>query len=212
MDFFESFKKWEKEELGKYRPSSNKKRKRKKNNNSEKNKFLLRLKHKSKYLSIEMEILEEELSEAKQKMFASIIEYCANNPNCKNPLVADKTHDKPEAKEVTDSEADEVKSLYREIAKVTHPDLKDEELTEMFISATEAKETNKIEDLIEISFDLDIDLSEISIDFLEKIEKELCEKEKTIQEKRKDIALQWSKASKTQQNDLIKLMCPEQKD
>ena len=212
MDFFESFRKWEKEELGKYRPSSNKKRKRKKTNNSEKNKFLLRLKHKSKYLSIEMEILEEELSEAKQKMFASIIEYCANNPNCKNPLIADKTPDKPEKKEVTDSEADEVKSLYREIAKVTHPDLKDEELTEMFISATEAKETNKIEDLIEISFDLDIDLSEISIDFLEKIEKELCEKEKTIQEKRKDIALQWSKASKTQQDQLIKLMCPEKKD
>lgn len=212
MEFLDLFKKWKKEELDKHNTHSKKKKKLKKVNNSEKNKILLRLKHRSKYLSIEMDLVNEQLQEAKSKMFEAIIKYCQEHPEAKNPLVPDKESAKESVQQITEAEEDEAKALYREIAKATHPDKEGKDLTEVFIHATEAKDTNKIDELVEISFDLDIDLTEISVDFLEKIEKDLNEKEKIIKDKRQDIALQWMQASKDQRSQLIKMICPIEKN
>lgn len=216
-DPFDMFKKF-KNELDKHNPNS-KKRRRKSNSkenkiNISKNKIMSRLKHKSKYLAIEMEMAEEQLSEAKAAMFKAISEYCQKNPQANNPLVAT-ADEKQTPQEMTEEEKDEVKTIYREIVKATHPDKAEqheEELTEMFINATEAKKLNELNSLIDISFDLNIDLSDISIDLIEKLEKELNEKEKLIKEKRMDISVQWFQASKTNQEDLIKQICPIKKD
>ena len=216
-DPFNMFKKF-KNELDKHNPNSKKKRKPKsaKQNKSNiaKSKIMSRLKHKSKYLAIEMEMAEEQLAEAKSAMFKAISEYCQKNPEAKNPLVvADDEKQIPQ--EMTDEEKDEVKTIYREIVKATHPDKaeqNEEELTEMFINATEAKKLNELNSLIDISFDLNIDLSDISIDLIEKLEKELNEKEKLIKEKRTDISVQWFQASKENQKDLIKQICPIKKE
>ena len=209
MDPFDSFKKWKQLEIDPLNPKSTKKLFSKKTKaNTQKNKIISRLKHKSKYLSMEMEIIDEKLELCRQEMFLAIKLYCQENPKSKNPLVSS-AEEKAKPKEINDAQKSEALALYREIAKIAHPDKhqEDEELEKLFINATEAKQLNKINDLVNISLDLDIDISNISIDLIERLEQELNEKEKKIQQKRSDISIIWFDSDEDQKNKIIKQIC-----
>ena len=212
---FEMFKNWKRQELDKLGTSKpNKKKNGKKNNNPEKSKIIRKLKHKTRYLEIEYEEAQELLAHAKLKFHQAIAKYCQNHKNANNPLGPIK-QEEPQSKEQRAAAEEEVKAIYREIALATHPDKNpeaDKEVHEIFTKASQAKKENKIEDLINISFDLNIDLSEISIELIEEIEKSLQEKEKKIKEMLNDLAVNWFRAPKDVQRNLIKSICPIKKD
>lgn len=206
---FEDFKSWKKNEIDKFNPKGSKGRGK---GNTEKSKLIRKLKHKTKYLEIEYEDAKELLEEAKSCFFNAIRKFLQDNPDAENPL-------RPTEIEKNDNQKrnlsnDEVKSIYREIVKATHPDKnpgEEEEAKQMFVTASEAKQKNKIEDLINISFDLDIDLSDISIELIEDIEKSLEKKESKIEKMSNDIAVKWFRSSDESQLKIIKSICPIKK-
>lgn len=215
MGLFDIFNQWRKQELSTdLRPRSKRKSKGKKLNaiDPEKAKIIRKLKHKTKYLELEHEDAKEKLNTAKTEFFAAIMEYCSKNPEAQNPLgpVSQNKNDKD--KEQAEF-SDDLKMIYREIMRATHPDKHpgDEELEEMCISATQAKQENKLEDLINLSFDLDIDISNISLDLIEEIEQALAEKQKQIEKMRKDNAMLWYYAPEDRRAMFIKQICPTPK-
>ena len=206
---FEDFKSWKKNEIDKFNPkgpqAANK-------SNTEKSKLIRKLKHKTKYLEIEYEDAKELLEEAKSCFFNAIRKFLQDNPGAENPLRPTEIEKNDNQK--TNLSNDEVKSIYREIVKATHPDKnpgEEEEAKQMFITASEAKQKNKIEDLINISFDLEIDLSDISIELIEDIEKSLEKKESKIEKMSNDIAVKWFRSSEEKQLEIIKSICPIKK-
>lgn len=211
---FDIFKKWKKQELDKFRPENKKRNKKSKpRDNSPKAKLIRKLKHKTRYLEIEYEEAEDLLTKSKVKFYQAIAEYCKENPNAQNPLGPIKKEDKKS--EEGNLAQEEIKAIYREIAMATHPDKHPdagEEVYETFNKATKAKDQNKIDDLINISLDLDIDLSQISMELIEELEKSLSKKEQEIKNMNNDLAVNWSRASEETQNKLIKSICPQKKD
>lgn len=206
---FEDFKSWKKNEIDKFNPKGPKGRSK---GNTEKSKLIRKLKHKTKYLEIEYEDAKELLEEAKSCFFNAIRKFLQDNPNAENPLKITEIEKNDNQKRNLSN--DEVKNIYREIVKATHPDKnpgEEEEAKQMFITASEAKQKNKIEDLINISFDLEIDLSDISIELIEDIEKSLEKKESKIQKMSNDIAVKWFRSSEEKQLEIIKSICPIKK-
>ena len=206
---FNMFENWKRDNIDKYN-HMNKKNNTNKEIDPEKAKIIRKLKHKTKYLDIEYEEVQNLLEEAKLNFFNTIREYCQKNPTAENPL---KPIEEKVKKDKNDKNiySDEVKSIYREIVKATHPDKNpgtEEEAKEIFINASQAKDKNKIEDLINISFDLDIDISDMSIGLIEEIESSLIEKEIQIKEMRNDTAIQWYNSPQDIRDRLIKQICP----
>ncbi|MGI9357824.1 MAG: hypothetical protein ACR2ON_00305 [Paracoccaceae bacterium] len=212
QDPFKLFKKWRKgAALDKVRKGKQKpKPKKDKAQDSEKNKVIRRLKHRTEYLVEEEKYVGELRQKAKANFHTAIALYCQENPKATNPLapIAKKNENtKQEKVELPE----EMKLLYREIAKMTHPDKQHEDpeaMVEIFLEATAAKDENKIEELINISFGLDLDISEISMDLVEEIEDNLNKKEKRIVELRSDAAITWFQSPKDIQEKIIRQICP----
>lgn len=206
------FKNWKKKEIDKYSENTKGRTGNKKENNKdpEKARILRKLKHKTKYLDIEYEEAENLLSRAKKQFILAISRYCKNNPTAKNPLKLTEPGGELQKKEIKNEE--EVKVIFREIVKATHPDKNPnagQRKKDMFINATSAKEKNNIEDLISISFDLNIDISGISIELIEEIEHSLIEKEKEIKEMRGKLEVTWFTSDKDKRFKLIQTLCPK---
>ena len=210
-DPFEPFKKWQQShQVSKF--SSPKKTKRKAKT-SAKNKIIRRLKYRAEYLDEEEKYTKDLLQKSTAAFHKAIARYCSNHPKAENPLVPVKNMPKEKLPDY-DSEtlSEEIKSIYREIAMATHPDKQHddpEEMLELFRNATEAKDEHKVEDLINISFELDIDISEISIELVEEIEKNLDKKEEEISCLRKNASIIWYKSNKQKRLKMIKAMCPD---
>jgi len=209
-DPFKLFKKWRKgTALDKLRKQNGNKTPDPKPDNSEKNKVIRRLKHRTEYLVEEEKYVKELRAKATAQFHAAIMIYCKENTEAISPLKQVDT-EKPEKKDNSEL-PEEMKLLYREIAKMTHPDKQHENqdaMIEIFREATAAKDEQKLEELINISFGLDIDISEISIDLFDQIEKDLDEKEKRIVKMRSDSAIVWYQANKDTQEELVKKICP----
>ncbi len=212
QDPFRLFKKWRANAtLSKVRKKrgSSKNKKPSNNEGSEKSKIIRRLKHRTEYLVEEENYVKDLKAKATTQFHGAITSYCQDNPEAKNPLSL--VDIKPPEKKDNPELPEEMKLLYREIAKLTHPDKQHEDpeaMVEIFREATMAKDEQKLEELINISFGLDIDISEISIDLFDQIERDLDEKEKRIVKMRGDAAIVWYQSNKEQQDKLIKKICP----
>ena len=213
-DPFKLFKKWRKgAALEKRRKQNTNKETKSDPDNSEKNKVIRRLKHRTEYLVEEEKYVKELKAKATAQFHAAIMEYCKENQEAISPL-REVEIEKPQKKDNAEL-PEEMKLLYREIAKMTHPDKQHEDqeaMIEIFREATMAKDEQKLEELINISFGLDIDISEISIDLFDQIEADLNEKEKRIVKMRGDAAIVWYQANKEEQDKLIKRICPTPKE
>ena len=212
-DPFEPFKKWQ--QSHQVSKLSGQKRTKRKAKTSAKNKIIRRLKYRAEYLDEEEKYTKDLLQKSTAAFHKAIARYCSNHPKAENPLVPVKNMPKEKLPDY-DSEtlSEEIKSIYREIAMATHPDKQHddpEEMLELFRNATEAKDDHKIEDLINISFELDIDISEISMELVEEIEKNLDKKEGEISCLRKNASIIWYKSNKKKRLQMIKAMCPDKK-
>jgi len=98
----------------------------------------------------------------------------------------------------------EVKRLYRDIVKTTHPDrIKNPKLNELYIEATAAYEVNDIVNLFKVCNDLMIDV-ELSDDILSKIEERIQTLRGQIHFLESTFTFRWLKSSDdSEKNKLV---------
>jgi hypothetical protein len=196
-----------------------KKSKSKINDASRRRKFK-KLRHKALYLNIEYEEVLEIFEEARTSFIGAMHEYCAKikkpppfAPVQEEPKDKKKSSDKNKPEDVS---TEEEKSIYREIVLLTHPDKtsglskhESDEREELYREAVQGKESGDLGKLLSIAFQLDIDITEISPEFLKNIRKEIKKTEQKIKKMKSDIMYQWFNASQEHKDAIFRQLVGE---
>ena len=102
-----------------------------------------------------------------------------------------------------DDNSKQIKEIYREIVKLTHPDKnkelpekENEHMTDLYHQASEGKETGSFQKIINVAMDLDINLQEINPEILNTIEVEIKNIYERIVDIKKDVMYIWFYAPK----------------
>jgi|13_taG_2_1085334.scaffolds.fasta_scaffold10496_3 hypothetical protein len=217
------FKQREKDELGQYIPENKKFAKSQNLSNDVdqdagqavlKKKFN-KLRHKALYINLEYEETDEIFNLARANFISSMFQFCHDN-KIEPPFDSHKT----EESENSDSELDssEVKELYREIVKNTHPDMLSglsedeiEERAELYRQAVEGKKEGDFEKILRVALELDINIKNLTSEYLNEIENAINKMESEINKMKKDIMYQWYYCSSNQQKDIFKHITKDQK-
>ncbi len=101
-------------------------------------------------------------------------------------------------------ESPEVKKLYRDIVKTTHPDkIKNHKLNELYLEATEAYEQNDIVTLYKVCSELDIDF-ELPEDFLSKVNDKIVSYKNQVSFLENTYTSKWIKSeSQSDKNKIV---------
>ena len=219
-DPFEVFKKWNKMNPLSRNLRANKgtpKHSKPKEDSGEKNEYksnlFKKLKHRSKYINMEYEETKEIFERARHECLSSIMAFCEENPDRISPLTTKEEKEKEISKEKKEIfQSNEIKSVYRQIVLQTHPDKsygeEDEEMTDLYMAAIEAKENCDFHVLMDVATDLRIDAKDLSMEQLEFLEKEIDQKEDKIKKMRKDFMWQWYHSNNKKRAILIERICP----
>jgi RNase P protein component len=220
-DWTDLFKKAARDELGNYTPQ-NKKFSQGDDLSTEASEEELRkllsknfekLKHKMSYLNIEHEEVSEVFSHAKKTFISTMFEYCSR----KNitPPFTEGVEDKKNSKE---KDQNQIKELYREIVKQTHPDktanLTKEEMnfrSNLYQQATSGKLSGDLSRVLQVALDLDIEIENINPSLLKSIELEIEKKELEISKIKEDIMYKWYYLSSEDQQSLFENLTKNQK-
>ncbi len=142
-----------------------------------------------KSYSKELQILEEINSNAIKEFYKEVM-IQVDKKGLKNPFDQDLKEPKKESAEIFNSE--EVKTIYRNIAKATHPDLnKDERTEDIFKKTSSAKKEGNLNKLYDCAKISKIKIESITYDHIEKMEKEINEIEKEIKKIKNSDAWLW---------------------
>ena len=172
-----------------------------------------KLRHKALYLNMEYEEVFEVFQKAQLSFIASMHEYCAevNKPAPFAPKEKESCDEKDggNKNKPEDVSTAEEKLIYREIVLLTHPDKTSDlpeheidERAELYREAVQGKVSGDLGKLLSIAFELDIDITDISPEFLKGIRKEIKKTEAKIKKMKSDIMYQWFNASQ-EHNDAI---------
>ena len=152
-----------------------------------------KLKHKISYLNMENEEVSEVFKHAKEVFISEMLKYCSSK-NIMHPF--ENASRDPTKKDSIDNE--QIKDLYREIVKKTHPD-KTLELTEeesrsrsdLYHEASEGKSSGDLNAILKVALELDIEIDGINSELLEVIEGEILILESKISKAKSDIMYRW---------------------
>jgi len=115
---------------------------------------------------------------------------------------------KKEVRELDEKGKKILKDVYREVVKVTHPDLDKENLyTDEFRSATEYHETQNLPEIVELANDLEIDISKYDIDdeiLFSQTEQEVKNLSKKIDDIKSSVGWQWAHAKTDEEREMLK--------
>lgn len=217
------FKPREKQELGQYIPGNKKFSKSQKLSNDVdkdigqsilKKKFN-KLRHKALYINLEYEETDEIFNLARTNFISSMFQFCHDN-KIEPPFDSHK----PDNAKQGDSELDssEVKELYREIVKNTHPDmlsgLSDEEIeerAELYRQAVEGKREGDFEKILKVALELDINIKNLTSEYLQEIETAINKMESEINKIKNDLMYKWYYCNAEQQKYIFKEITKDQK-
>jgi len=111
-----------------------------------------------------------------------------------------------EVKDVVESpklELPEAKKLYRDIAKVTHPDkIQNHKLNELYLEATEAYESNDLVTLYKVCTELKIDF-ELPEDFISKIKTKIDSYRQQVSYFENTYTYKWINSTDTERNKIV---------
>lgn len=179
-----------------------------------------KLRHKALYLNIEYEEVLEVFEEARTSFIGAMHEYCAKIKK-PPPFAPVKEESKDKKKldhknKLKDVSTEEEKSIYREIVLLTHPDKtsglsKDEskERESLYREAVKGKESGDLGKLLSIAFELDIDITEISPQFIKNIRKEIKKTEEKIKKMKSDIMYQWFNTTQEHKDAIFRQLMGE---
>jgi len=115
---------------------------------------------------------------------------------------------KKEVRELDEKGKKILKDVYREVVKITHPDLDKENLyTDEFRSATEYHETQNLPEIVELANDLEIDISKYDIDdeiLFSQTEQEVKNLSKKIDDIKSSVGWQWAHAKTDEEREMLK--------
>lgn len=220
-DWTDLFKKVARSELGEYMPQNKKSNQRDdlstEASEEEFQKLLSKnfekLKHKMSYLNMEYEEVSEVFSHAKKTFISTMFEYCSRKKI--NPPFTEGEECKGNPKE---KDQNQIKELYREIVKQTHPDktanLTKEEMdfrSNLYQQATSGKLSGDLSQVLQVALDLDIEIQDINPSLLKSIELEIEKKELEISKIKGDIMYKWYYLSPEDQQSLFENLTKGQK-
>ena len=177
------------------------------------NKKLNKLKHKALYIDAEYEDMCDIFLHAKNEFVSNMFNYCSTN-KIKPPFGAG-GEEEDSRDEVESSE--EIKDLYREIVKATHPDkttnLSDneiEERKELYLEAVRGKQQGDYWGIFKAALELNVSIKKLSFSYLEELDNTILGLEKKIQKMQGDLMYQWFIADHNQKKDIFNQLTKNQ--
>jgi len=162
--------------------------------------LIRKLKIKSSELKEELNFIKGIYEVCVNDFCLTVSSFCDEN-NLRNPLLDIKPKDEKSNCPVLDNE---LKSLFREIAKKTHSDLTGSENSRPILEdAVKAKKENKSSDLLSIAHSLSIDTSSLTYKSIEAIESSISELEKEIYNITNSYPWTWYHASEIRKIKII---------
>ena len=151
-----------------------------------------KLKHKALYINEEYEETREIFSTAQKEFVSSMFNFCSERKI--HPPLGEKQK-KENNREQT---SDEIKDLYREIVKATHPDktknLSEKEIqerTDLYNEVVQGKQEGDFWGLFKAALELDITLKSLSFSYLEEMEESIGKIESKINKMKNDLMYKW---------------------
>ena len=171
-----------------------------------------KLKHQISYLNMEHDDTKELFKHAQKLFVKTMLEYCSRK-EIEPPLES-----YTPKKECNKKAIEQIKDLYREIAKKTHPDkIKDlpdsevEVLVDLYNKATQGKISGDFNEVLGVALNLDIQIQDISPEMLESISEGVKDMEKKIRKMKNDTMYKWFYASPKQQQKIFEALTKNQK-
>jgi len=172
-----------------------------------------KLKHKMSYLNMEYDELMSSFETAKQTFISTMFEYCARKEI--SPPFENGPQDKKNKKKKTNKE---VKELYREIVKQTHPDktkgLSEEEIearAELYHEASQGKDSGDFNKILKVALNLDIEIEDVNTELIITVEQEIDKMQEKIQSIQKDIMYKWYHCSPEQKKSIFEQLTKKSK-
>jgi len=139
--------------------------------------------------------------------------YCADK-KIKSPL---ESKPKEEDKNKKQETSDELKDLYREIVKATHPDkTKDlpeheiEERKELYHEAVRGKQEGDYWGIFKAALELDVPIKKLSFAYLEELENTINNLEQKMQKMKEDLMYKWYYADERIQASIFEQLTKNQ--
>lgn len=158
-------------------------------------------------LKVQSSELKEELDFIRGVYDLCVTNFCAavssfcDESGVKNPLLDIGASETKKENEILD---DELKCLFRQIAKKTHTDItKSEDSRPILEEAVKAKKENKSSNLLSIAHNLKLDTSSLSYKSISVIESSITELEKEINTITKSYPWLWYHASENRKINII---------
>jgi hypothetical protein len=121
-------------------------------------------------------------------------------------IINNQINESIEVKDVVESpklELPEAKKLYRDIAKVTHPDkIQNHKLNELYLEATEAYESNDLVTLYKVCTELKIDF-ELPEDFISRIKTKIDSYRQQVSYFENTYTYKWINSNDSERNKIV---------
>lgn len=169
-----------------------------------------KLRHKALYIKLEHEDVLDKFKNAQSMFISSMFSYC-HRYSLDAPFESVPQGDGGSSSPSLDSQ--EVKELYRKIAKKTHPDTASglseaemEDRASLYQEATEGKKEGDIYKILHVALQLNISLEILTSDYLDQIEDATNQLEAKINRIKKDIMWKWYYSSPEEQDNIFKVL------
>jgi hypothetical protein len=174
-----------------------------------------KLKHKALYIDAEYEDVREVFSIAQSQFISNMFRYCSERKI--HPPLEDKNENKKENKKQDNVDSDEIKNLYREIVKSTHPDkTKDlseneiEERKELYYEAVKGKKEGDFWGIFKAAIELDVTLENLSFTYMQELEQAISDLENKIKKIEDDLMYKWYYCNEENQNSIFEQITKNQ--
>jgi len=219
-DWHKMFEKRKRQQLGKYNPRDDggEDGLSEKVNSAETQKLLKKqfnkLKHKALYIDAEYEDTCDVFSFAQSEFISRMFSYCSERKIHPPLSEGGNKNDKNESKQET---SDELKDLYREIVKATHPDKTKnlseseiEERKELYHEAVRGKQSGDYWGIFKAALELDVPIKKLSFTYLEELESTINDLEKKMKKMKEDLMYKWYYADERIQASIFEQLTKNQ--
>jgi hypothetical protein len=163
-----------------------------------------KLRHKALYVDAEYEEMCEVFSHAQSQFISNMFSYC-HDKKIRPPLNDEEKKQKEKEKNET---SEELKYLYREIVKATHPDktknLSDSEIedrNQLYLDAVRGKQDGDYWGIFKAALELNVPIKNLSFKYLEELEQTIDSIEKKMKTMESDLMYRWFYSNdKTKEN------------
>lgn len=173
-----------------------------------------KLKHKALYIDAEYEETCEIFSFAQSEFISRMFRYCSDKKIHPPFSEGSGNQKKDESKKDT---SDELKDLYREIVKATHPDktknLPENEIQErkeLYLEAVRGKQEGNYWGIFKAALELDVPIKKLSFSYLDELEATINNLEQKMSKMKNDLMYKWYYLNEASQQNIFEQLTKNQ--